>query len=138
MARWEYRAWQPKNTEGLEAPLPPRQGICWPVDACFETFQWCYRFEARFCNPASPHENGNVERKVSYVRRNALSPPPVVEELEKINDLFWQQAQQDLERIHYLKKVLWANSGSRIGRLCFHYRTLIMTCFASRLHASIG
>ncbi len=71
----------------------------------FKQFKWHYRFEARFCNPASPHEKGNVERKISYIRRSALSPPPVVEGLDQINDILRDQAQKDLERIHYRKKV---------------------------------
>jgi len=71
----------------------------------FARFKWHYRFEARFCNPASPHEKGNVEKKVSYVRRNALSPPPVVEDLQEINDLLRERAEKDLQRIHYRREV---------------------------------
>ncbi len=71
----------------------------------FKAFKWHYRFESRFCNPASPHEKGNVENKVGYVRRNALSPPPVVKDLEQVNDILRERTQQDLERIHYRKKV---------------------------------
>jgi len=71
----------------------------------FERFCWHYRFEARFCNPGSPHEKGNVERKVSYVRKNALSPPPVVENLDQVNEILRQQADKDLQRKHYRKDV---------------------------------
>ena len=71
----------------------------------FSRFKWHYRFEARFCNPASPHEKGNVERKVSYVRRNVLSPPPVVESLDEINDILQRHSEEDMQRIHYRKGV---------------------------------
>lgn len=71
----------------------------------FSRFRWHYQFEARFCNPGSPHEKGNVERKVGYVRRNVLSPPPVVRDLAEIDELLRKQAEKDLKRIHYRKGV---------------------------------
>jgi len=49
----------------------------------FERFRWYYRFEARFCNPGRGHEKGSVENKVGYIRRNFLTPPPVIDDLDE-------------------------------------------------------
>jgi len=91
--------------DNLSPAVQAIQGDDRELTDLFKAFKWHYRFESRFCNPASPHEKGNVENKVGYVRRNALSPPPVVKDLEQMNAILRERAQQDLERIHYRKKV---------------------------------
>jgi len=79
----------------------------------FEKFQWHYRFEARFCNPGSGHEKGHVENKVGYIRRNFLTPIPLVHvgDFEPLQQRLSQQLANDLERDHYRKgrpiKELW-------------------------------
>ena len=42
----------------------------------FRRFRLHYGFEARFCNPNSGNEKGNVENKVGFIRRNYMVPAP--------------------------------------------------------------
>jgi len=72
----------------------------------FVRFTMHHRFKAEFCNPDSPHEKGNVENKVGYLRRNYLLPPPVIEDLEGFNAELLKQCTSDLQREHYTKKEL--------------------------------
>ena len=51
----------------------------------FTAFKWHYRFKANFCNVGQGHEKGSVENKVGYVRRNWMSPSPVIDNLEEFN-----------------------------------------------------
>jgi len=51
----------------------------------FMRFAMHHRFKAEFCNPDSPHEKGNVENKVGYIRRNVLLPPPKIEDIDTFN-----------------------------------------------------
>ena len=46
-----------------------------------------YAFQVDFCNPASGNEKGLVEGLVGWIRRNILTPVPVVENLEELNAL---------------------------------------------------
>lgn len=50
------------------------------ITEMFMRFTMHHRFKADFCNPESPHEKGNVENKVGYLRRNYLLPPPRIED----------------------------------------------------------
>jgi transposase len=70
----------------------------------FMRFTMHHRFKAEFCNPDSPHEKGNVENKVGYLRRNLLLPPPKIDDLESFNQHLLKECMADLEREHYLKK----------------------------------
>lgn len=70
----------------------------------FMRFTMHHRFKAEFCNPDSPHEKGNVENKVGYIRRNYLLPPPIIDDLEDFNKKLLQTCSKDLEREHYEKK----------------------------------
>jgi transposase len=70
----------------------------------FMRFAMHYRFKAEFCNPDSPHEKGNVENKVGYIRRNYLLPPPLIEDLDAFNKHLLERCMKDLEREHYMKK----------------------------------
>ena len=69
----------------------------------FMRFAMHHRFKADFCNPDSPHEKGNVENKVGYLRRNYLLPPPKIEDLATFNQKLMEKCTQDLEREHYRK-----------------------------------
>jgi transposase len=70
----------------------------------FMRFTMHHRFKAEFCNPDSPHEKGNVENKVGYLRRNLLLPPPKIENLEAFNRHLLDECMEDLRREHYVKK----------------------------------
>ncbi len=52
----------------------------------FQKFRAYYNFDARFCNPASPHEKGGVEGGVGYVRRNYMVPIPEAESIDELNE----------------------------------------------------
>ena len=70
----------------------------------FMRFTMHHRFKAEFCNPDSPHEKGNVENKVGYLRRNYLLPPPRIDDLEEFNRNLLTECMADLQREHYVKK----------------------------------
>ena len=70
----------------------------------FMRFTMHHRFKAEFCNPDSPHEKGNVENKVGYLRRNLLLPPPKIEDLEAFNQELLKKCMEDIQREHYRKK----------------------------------
>jgi transposase len=74
------------------------------ITEMFMRFTMHHRFKAEFCNPDSPHEKGNVENKVGYLRRNYLLPPPVIEDLDAFNRNLLEQCMADLQREHYVKK----------------------------------
>jgi transposase len=64
--------------------------------AAFVGLRSTYLFEAVFCNVASGHEKGNVERLVGTVRRQALSPMPEVADWDELNGrlLAWCERQK--------------------------------------------
>ena len=70
----------------------------------FMRFCMHHRFKAEFCNPDSPHEKGNVENKVGYLRRNYLLPPPEIKDIEAFNEQLLKECKEDLEREHYVKE----------------------------------
>jgi len=72
----------------------------------FERFALHYGFEARFCNPDSGHEKGNVENKVGYSRRNFFVPVPEFEDIEEYNRGLFAVAEKDMQRDHYKKRRL--------------------------------
>ena len=69
----------------------------------FMRFTMHHRFKAEFCNPDSPHEKGNVENKVGYIRRNYLLPPPEIVDLESFNSDLLEMCMDDMKREHYMK-----------------------------------
>lgn len=69
----------------------------------FMRFCMHHRFKAEFCNPDSPHEKGNVENKVGYLRRNYLLPPPEIADLEEFNGKLLKECMEDMKREHYVK-----------------------------------
>jgi transposase len=66
-------------------------------------FRSHYGFDAFYCQPgiAGAHEKGGVEGEVGWFRRNRLSPMPVVESLDELNDRIrvWE-AQDERRRIN--------------------------------------
>lgn len=70
----------------------------------FQRFVFHYGFTPEFCNPASGNEKGHVEAMVKYVRNNFLLPELPFSDLESLNRTFWQLAEEDRDRKHYVKK----------------------------------
>lgn len=70
-------------------------------------FRSHYGFDAFYCQPGigGAHEKGGVEGEVGWFRRNRLSPMPVVESLDELNDRIRAWEVQDerrriMDRIH--------------------------------------
>lgn len=63
-------------------------------------FKSAYQFDAFYCQPgiAGAHEKGGVEGEVGWFRRNRLSPMPVVESLDELNDRIRIWEEQDEQR----------------------------------------
>jgi transposase len=68
----------------------------------FRRFRLHHRFEARFCNPYSGHEKGNVENKVGTLRRNWFVPVPRLGDVVLFNEALLAGA-GDPEAVHYEK-----------------------------------
>ena len=66
--------------------------------AAFVGLRSTYLFEAIFCNVASGHEKGNVEKLVSTVRRQALAPMPVVASWDELNGVLLAWCEQQKAR----------------------------------------
>ncbi len=75
------------------------------VTEAFGRFRWHYRFQASFCRPGCGNEKGSVENKVGYIRRNYLTPMPVTDDIDDLNQRLCRDLEADMERIHYLKQV---------------------------------
>ena len=52
-------------------------------------------------NPESGWENGNVENKVGYLRRNELVPVPRFNDLTEENRHLLERCESDMQREHY-------------------------------------
>lgn len=66
-------------------------------------FRSHYGFDPFYCQPgiAGAHEKGGVEGEVGWFRRNRLSPMPVTESLDELNDRIREwEAQDDARRIN--------------------------------------
>lgn len=72
----------------------------------FKNFQWHYRFQSEFCNANKGNEKGHVEGKIGYVRRNYLTPLPVINDLEEFNRQLNKKMYSDWQRKHYTKDAL--------------------------------
>ena len=70
----------------------------------FKRFRLHHGFEARFCNPYSGHEKGNVENKVGFTRRNWFVPVPCLGDVELFNQALLAGA-GDPDLVHYEKGV---------------------------------
>jgi hypothetical protein len=71
----------------------------------FSRFRAHYRFTSTFCNPYSGNEKGNVENAVGYLRRNLLTPIPVITDVEDFNKHLLTACDGLLEGEHYRKKI---------------------------------
>lgn len=71
----------------------------------FGRFRAHYRFKARFCNPASGWEKGNVERKVGYIRSNLFVPVPHIHTMADDNPGLLRQHEAKASQLHYKKEV---------------------------------
>ena len=69
----------------------------------FVRFQEHYRFTAKFMNPESGWEKGNVENKVGYLRRNLFVPVPSFPSLAEKNRMLFTDCDEDMKREHYDK-----------------------------------
>ncbi len=72
----------------------------------FKEFEWYYRFKACFCNVDSPNEKGHAEGKIGYIRRNWLSPMPIIKEIPTFNSWLQKEMINDRERNHSSKNKL--------------------------------
>lgn len=71
----------------------------------FGAFHMHYRFEARFCNPASGWEKGNVERAVGFRRSNMFVPvPDLGAGICAFNQKLLADCEAKLEEEHYKKE----------------------------------
>jgi transposase len=75
----------------------------------FQSFRMHYRFIAKFANPYSGNEKGNVESNVGFIRRNLFSPEiKIPKDIEKYNkEQLFDLCDKELmvNRIHYIKKI---------------------------------
>ena len=63
-------------------------------------FKSAFNFDAFYCQPgiSGAHEKGGVEGEVGWFRRNRLTPMPVVESLDELNDRIRVWEEQDERR----------------------------------------
>lgn len=63
-----------------------------------------YLFEVKFCNPSAGWEKGNVERKVSYLRKKLLVPIPQFKQIVPFNEELLGRCSFQEVRPHYEKE----------------------------------
>lgn len=78
--------------------------------ALFAKFRAHHHFRARFCNPRSGWEKGNVERKVGYERHNLFVPVPRYDDILAYNRTLLKKHEIKASESHYKK-------GTRISTL---------------------
>jgi len=87
----------------------------------FRRFMLHHRFGADFCSPASGNEKGSVENKVGYMRRNLLTPVPMIEDFEAFNEALLSRCDANHNREHYQHKLqisaLWEEERERLYNL---------------------
>lgn len=76
----------------------------------FGAFKAHYRLTARYCNPYSGNEKGNVENAVGFLRRNLMVPEPEVASLTALNEMLLRRCDDLAGRDHWRK-------GAPIGEL---------------------
>src|SRR5699024_9837726 len=70
----------------------------------FSAFKLHYRCQARYCNPYSGHEKGNVENAVGFLRRNLMVPEPVATTLAGLNTTLLTKCQELALTPHWRKQ----------------------------------
>lgn len=73
--------------------------------ALFGAFKAHYRTSARYCNPESGHEKGNVENAVGFTRRNFMVPLPVVNSIAELNEMLWEKCLRVAQDKHWRKDI---------------------------------
>lgn len=71
----------------------------------FSRFRAHYKFSARFCNPYSGNEKGNVERKVGYTRANMFVPMPKITSMDEYNEKLLSEYKLKASEPHYRKEI---------------------------------
>ncbi|BBU37923.1 hypothetical protein FB379_103151 [Aeribacillus composti] len=94
------------------------KGDQWEYTDAFLRFQAHYGFKVQPCNPASEHEKGNVERKVSYVRNHFFVTAPIMEDFKQLAEWLKKKMIEDRKRLHYEKGVsieeLWQDDQKKL------------------------
>ncbi len=71
----------------------------------FGAFKAHYRLTARYCNPNSGNEKGNVENAVGFLRRNLMVPEPEAASLAALNQVLLERCDALASREHWRKDV---------------------------------
>jgi transposase len=71
----------------------------------FAAFKLHYRAQARYCNPNSGHEKGNVENAVGFLRRNLMVPEPQAATLAGLNRVLLARCDELGAAEHWRKAV---------------------------------
>jgi transposase len=69
----------------------------------FGAFKAHYRLTARYCNPNSGNEKGNVENAVGFLRRNLMVPEPETASLGALNQMLLRRCDDLAGREHWRK-----------------------------------
>lgn len=69
----------------------------------FNAFKLHYRAQARYCNPDSGNEKGNVENAVGFLRRNLMVPEPEAATLAGLNEVLLNRCQALATATHWRK-----------------------------------
>ncbi|XKH55241.1 IS21 family transposase (plasmid) [Citricoccus nitrophenolicus] len=69
----------------------------------FGAFKLHYRAQARYCNPNSGHEKGNVENAVGFLRRNLMVPEPEAASLAGLNRVLLARCEELAAEKHWRK-----------------------------------
>ncbi len=84
----------------------------------FLDFAQKYRFTYKFCNPGSGWEKGHTEGSVGYIRRNHLTPIPLIDDFMEFNKSLSKGLSEDRKQLHYKKKKpieeLWLEDASTL------------------------
>jgi transposase len=87
----------------------------------FLRFQNYFGFGIQACNPYSGHEKGHVENKVKYVRCNFFAVPPVIRNIEELDEKLQVLLAEDRKRPHYqrgtLIETLWLKEKKHLSAL---------------------
>lgn len=71
----------------------------------FAAFKLHYRSTARYCNPYSGNEKGNVENAVGFLRRNLMVPEPQAATLAGLNQILLDRCEALARKEHWRKHV---------------------------------
>jgi len=69
----------------------------------FAAFKLHYRSSARYCNPYSGNEKGNVENAVGFLRRNLMVPEPAAANIGELNAWLLARCDELAVRDHWRK-----------------------------------